>query len=137
MYRIQAVLVLFMAVASLLGYLLLPSKNSARTVALQPASSVQPAACHTSDTALRQKEHMQAVREKVRIQLQNIPRYRELFKTSPRAAFIVDRENESDWLVYVGENTDWHFQLRDTLRVSKNGRVDELRPNGEWQPLSR
>jgi hypothetical protein len=118
MYRLQAALVLVMAGASLIGYLFIPSNTAARDAQVQPASFMQSSA-----------------REKIQAVLQTIPRYREHFKNLPRATFIIDRETDNDWLVYVGENTERHFQLRDTLRVWKHGRVDELRADGEWQTL--
>lgn len=132
MYRLQAALVLFMAAVSVLGYFIVPAKNSRGQESLQPASSVQ--SVSKSELDLKQKL---AVRDQLLANAHSIESEPSLFLFTDGKAYSILERNTTHWIVALGEKGPSRFSPKTTLRIWKSGQIDEQTSSGEWQTISR
>jgi hypothetical protein len=133
MYRVQAIMVMVMAAISLLGFFLVPARNSARSVGLEPASSARSSqACYSAEYVLNQKLR---VRELL-LSKPNTTFERHLpTKMTDDIAFVVEEENRLAWIVALGDLSATRFRRWNTLRIWKTGRIDEQSIDGQWSML--
>ena len=130
MYRVQAIMVMVMAVISLLGFFLVPSKGSSRQLGLEPASSVQSSPNYSAD--LNQKRR---VRDLLLSNSNITSASSQHIKLTDEIAFVVEEENRMAWIVALGDLNASRFRRWETLRIWKSGRIDEQNDEGHWRTL--